>query len=611
MESVKIPGIIRFRDYIKKLPHQWILDNLICNADKSRRILSSAMIEETVSKFVSKQSLAERFEGLPQEFKLKCAQVYLMGANGLGVACQDDFVNDTLLNSLLVFAAVDRGITRYFGFDEFEPHLRSLMAQALCEAGRGSRTAAKQQAAVYPWRPLNDVAAVCSMAFQKLLKRSRFGGISRSGLSQLKRLVHDSTLTGKGGDRDAGGHPSGFLIGYCLRNKLIAPAESEYILDQRRFDTWLKTGVKERLLEFIEYASVFCGRFGFELLTGVLDKCEGKWFTVKNMVPEPDREIFLQALKVYDFLGFLAVENLSGEARFTQLRNVNGDPDRLLSNQEAVPMIIMPDFSVIIPQEVSPPELFSYANIGILKSFDKVYKGQINRQSVSNAMSQGVDDTDIRLWLLKRNSPANVLSTVEEWAREFSRLYVCHGAILVSSTEKVTLQLCAYEHLKKYLTPVDNHAVFRILPEGEQEVLETLEKLGFDPRASDEHPAVTSCEDKCVETLAEKSWEAVTDFSCASAFERAVPMRGTKYGEQLKELDINEMSHVVDYAILTGQRIIIDYEGSAFIKQNTYTVLPLALQKGPDPVIEAEVSRTKARKQFFLRKVRRIGVVSQ
>jgi len=613
MECVNTPGATRFLDYVKKLPHEWILDNLISGVDKNRRILSSAMIEDAVSEFVLETSLAERFEKLPEPVKLKCAQTYLMGANGLTLDSSNNFANDPLLNSLLVFAAADRGITKYFGFNEFEPLLRPFMARALA-AQAGAEDGLHVRANNYPpcpWRPLNDVAAVCSMAFQKLLKLSRYGGISRSGLSQLKRLVHDATLTGKGGDDAAEDHPAGFLIGYCLKNGLILTAESEYVLDLQQFNEWLKRGAGERLASFMDYASVFSGHFGFELLSETLSRCLGRWFSIKNMVCEQDREIFLNSLKVFEFLGRVILEDSDGDVIFTPCPSEGSDTDRLLADQEMVHITIMPDFSVIIPQEVSPRELFAYANIGILVSFDKVYKGQINRQSVCGAMSQGVDDTDLRLWLLKRQSPANVLSTVEEWAREFSRLYVSHGAMLVSSNEKVTLQLSAYEQLKEHLTQVKCHSVFRIRSGSEQEVLDILEKLGFDPRTPDERPSIISYEDKLPKASVEKRWEAVTDFTSASAGGPVMMMRGTKYGAQLKALDINEMTHVVDYAILTGQRIIIDYEGSAFIKQNIYTVLPLNIQKGPEPIIEAETVRAKARKQFFLRKIRRIGVVSQ
>jgi len=449
------------------------------------------------------------------------------------------------------------------------------------------------------------------MVFHNLLKRSRYGGISRSGLNQLKDLVHDLTLTGKGKAGKEEYHPAGFLIGYCQKEAFIVTVESGYALDLPLFRTWLKKSIKTRLSGIMDYASVFCDYFRFALLREMLGVCGTSPLSVKLMAEEQDRETLLQALKVFDFLGYLTLEESGGNLFFTPCRFTSEDPDKLLSNQRTVSMVIMPDFSVIIPQEVSPAELFDYANIGILKNFDKVYKGQINRQSVCNAMSHGVDDTDMRLWLLKRTSPANVLSTVEEWCREFSRLYICHDTVLVSANEKVTLQISTYEQLREHLTQISAHAVFRIRKGSEQKIFDILEKLGFDPRTPDEPPAIIPCVENQPAATAEKEWKPLTDFSSACATEHTLTMRRTKYGSELKALDISEMTHVVDYAILTAQQIIIDYEGSSLIKQNIYTVLPLSLQKGAEPVIEAQIQRSKARKLFFLRKVKRIGVVQQ
>ncbi|MCL2688347.1 MAG: hypothetical protein FWE57_00680 [Chitinispirillia bacterium] len=609
MNFVNQPGLMRFQDYVKKLPHQWILDNLICEDGSTRRILSSAMIEEAVSKFTGAGELIRRFEELPDNLKLKCSQVYLMGGNGSAQSASNDLLNDPLISSLLVFAAQNRGLTKYFGFDEFEPVLRPVMAKTLVQKGLIPNTPVKG-ALVCTWRPLNDVAAACSLVFHNLIKCSRYGGISRSGLNLLKRLVHDPTLTGKG-KTYAGEHPAGFLIGYCLKETLIVNVENGYALNLSIVKAWLKKSVKTRLGDIMSFASVFCGHFGFELLREMLNDCGASRVSVKGIVGDQDRETLLQALKVLEFLGHLTLEESGSGLFFTPCRHAKEDPDKVLLNQRPGLMTVMTDFSVIIPQEISPAELFGYAYIGMLKSFDKVYKGQINRHSVCNAMSHGIDDTDMRLWLFKRSSPANVLSTVEEWCREFSRLYVSHDTVLVSSDKKITVQLSAYEQLRDHLTIVSADAVFRIRNGSEPRVFEILEKLGFDPRTPDERPAIIPAAENQAAAAAEKQWKPLTDFSSVNDTERPLPMRRTKYGSELKALDISEMTHVVDYAILTAQHIIIDYEGSSLIKPNVYTVLPLGLQKGADPIIEAQTPRSKSRKMFFLRKVKKIGVLQQ
>lgn len=607
MERVKTPGALHFQEYVKTLPHQWVLDHLIKKEEGTRRILSSSMVEETARKFISRASLSERFLELSPELQLRCSLVYLMGGYGLS-APEFRSIDDPLVKSFLVFAAKDQaGNVRYFGFDEFEPHLRSHMANVLADAARLKDKA--QLPPVLAWRPLNDVAIVCGMAFQKQLARSRTGGLSRAALNLLKKLTHDPTVTGRSGS-GAGDTAAGFLISFALKKSFLTAVESEYRLNLQCYKTWQSKGIKEQLRSLMDYALNFSGHIRVDLVKEMLARSEDHWLTV-SIISEPDRKILLNGLKAFQFLGLLDLEKNGSDIRFAPFPEGNENPERLMAEQHKPPIVIMPDFTTLLPQESSPSDIFSYFRMGTLEVFDKIYKGVIDRNSICNALSRGVDSTYLRDWLVERQAPSNVTTTVQEWIREFSRLYVSSNSILVSADERVTLQVSSFEPLRKHLEPVSAHAVFRIHPGSEQKVLEILTGLGFDPRTPGEQKIAVHCEEKSVESLLPQSeWDPVTEVSPVT--EEAQPaMRGTKYGAELKALDLNEMVHVIDYAILTGQRILIDYEGSPYIKQNVYTILPLNIQKGVEPMIEAEVPRTRTRKQFYLRKIKRIGVVSQ
>ncbi len=607
MERVKTPGALHFQEYVKMLPHQWVLDQLIRKTEGARRILSSAMVEETVRKFATKAALTERFQELDSEIRLKCALVYLMGGNGLS-APEFKGLDDTLVKTFLVFGARDQaGNVRYFGFDEFEPHLRALMAQELSSAAQTNDYV--HPVSVLSWRPLNDVAVVCGLAFQRQLVRSRTGGLTRSALNPLKRLTHDSTLTGKSGGID-GDSAAGFLIGLSLKKGFITATESEYSLNLQCVKDWLSKSMKEQLKGVTDYAVTYSGFMRLELLKEMLARSSGNWFSA-TFVPEQDRKILLQGLKAFEFLGFLDLGRSDSDIRFSAVSHSGEDPDHLYAEQHRGPVVVMPDFSTLIPAESSPSDIFMYFRLGSLSVFDKIYRGIIDKNSISNALSRGVESTDLRDWLVERQAPSNVVTSVQEWIREFSRLYVSRNAVLVSADERVTLQISSFEPLRKYLDPVSAHAVFRIHPGSEQKVIDTLVSLGFDPRTPGEEKTVNACTEPAIGSIFPPvSWEPVTEESKPGE-EPQTAMRGTKYGAELKTLDLNEMVHVIDYAILTGQRILIDYEGSPYIKQNIYTILPLNIQKGVEPIIEAEVPRTRTRKQFYLRKIKRIGVVSQ
>ena len=605
---------MHFRDYVGKLPHQWVLDNLATGADRSRRIVSSAMIKDAVVKFAARPALAKRFQALSPELRLKCARVYLTGGMALTEPAAQAR-SEPLLASLLVFAAGERHRVggeevRLFGFDEFEPALRPLMADALIEAGAAGECA---PVAVCPWRPLNDIAALCSLASQGQLTRSVHGGLSRSALNALKRLTHDPTLTGRSVQDGDAGHPAGFLIGFCLGEGLIVDAGQEYRLNRQRFAAWLDKGMRERMRGLNEFAAVFLGSFGLGVLREMFSRAQGRWLSVGALVPESSRAALTRAIAVMEFLGCAHAGHSSGGARFAPCRIFDDDIDKLYAAEPKRGTVVMPDFTAVIPQEVSPSELFDFSKIGMLIAFDKVYRGQITKESVSNALSVGVEAERMREWLGECRAAANVSKTVDEWIREFSRLFVDRGAVLVSSDEKVTRQIASLEPLSKYLTKVSAHTVFMIRPGSEQKALDMLEKLGFDTRApgsaADAADAAKREDSPVPAAASERQWEPLTDFSVASPAPR--PANRTKYGAGLRELEPNEMAHVADYAILTGHAVVIDYAGSTNIKQGVYTVTPYGVDKGIDAAIVAEIPCVRGRKQFYFNKIKRMGVVTR
>ncbi len=647
--TIPVLEVAAFLDYVGALPHGWVLDNLISGgaADGARRgIVSSAMVKEAVAAFTAKASLTKRFNALPPALRFRCAQVYLMGAGGLSLPDLTAYRKEPILQSLLVFAAAQggpgAGAAKLFGFSEFEPALRQLLTEALLGFGDAGECLSLAHTVADSRRPLSDVAVVCSLAAQGQLTRNSHGGLSRAALNALKHLVRDPTLSGRSASGNVLGHPAGFLIGYCLEEALIVDAEAEYAVNRQAFSAWLNMSVKERLSGINDYVATFLEGIGIDLAKELFKRAEGRWIAVNQILPETDRQAFIRALGVFEFLGRVQTGHSHGGVRFTPCRLADGDVPQTVGT--ARDTVIMPDFSVIIPQEVSPAELFDFSVIGILSSFDKVYNGRITKESVSNALSAGLDAERLRDWLRKHNAATNVMKTVDEWIREFGRVYVCNGVALASCDETVTRQITALESLRKHLTEVKAHTVFMIKHGNERKVLNMLEKLGFDTRMPGEKAVNTDkkgygvgrADD--VDALAddereEAAWRdeeaddsqgrhasggvrrfaPLTDFGVApeTSPQKKTGMNRTKYGSGLKALEPSEMIHVVDYAMLTNQALVIDYDGSAYIKRNIYTVVPLGLDKGIDAAVEAEIPYVRGRKQFYLDKIKRIAVVAQ
>jgi hypothetical protein len=81
-----------------------------------------------------------------------------------------------------------------------------------------------------------------------------------------------------------------------------------------------------------------------------------------------------------------------------------------------------------------------------------------------------------------------------------------------------------------------------------------------------------------------------------------------KYSSRLKALDLTDLMHVIDYALLMGQHLRFEYTGSPYIKKGMYLARPLSYKKGPEPMLEAETAGTKKKKTFLINKIVKIGV---
>jgi hypothetical protein len=207
-------------------------------------------------------------------------------------------------------------------------------------------------------------------------------------------------------------------------------------------------------------------------------------------------------------------------------------------------------------------------------------------------------------------TPENVVATVKEWIREFSRLSVMRSEMIVSFDEKTSRQIGSYAPLQSLIEPVEAHKVFTIRRGREKEVRDILEAMGYDPRV----PELENVPVPAVEQLIFKdTWE---EFTVVHDFENQVhsPARTVssgKYSEELKTRELNELYHVIDYALLMGHAVKFEYEGSPYIKQDIYAIIPKKIVNGTEPIVEGTVEKAGAVKKFYMKRIKRIGVLSK
>ena len=270
---------------------------------------------------------------------------------------------------------------------------------------------------------------------------------------------------------------------------------------------------------------------------------------------------------------------------------------------------MLPDFSAVIAQEAPPEHLYGFGLIGTLQSLDRVYKGAIDRRVLNDSLAMGFQGETILARLTEWQSPANVIATVREWIREFHRLYITEGPILVATDEKVSFEIGAYGPLRDYLEPLPAYTLFRILPGAGQAVKEILANAGFDHRMPiPDQPLLLDEKKEADAPAGHEFWEPVIH-SAGDSPKHIITLRGKKYGTGLKTFDLNETTHVIDYAILTGQKLMLDYSGSPALRKAVYTLTPLARTAGAEPLLEGAIGGDR-KKLFAIRKISRIGVIT-
>jgi hypothetical protein len=592
------PCAYQFSEYIKALSSDWVQKYFLSDSD-SRRIVSSNVIENAVKEFILPENLGSRFDKLPESERVRCSLIYLSG--NIGLLCdRDDPLDDPLVKSFLVFAAYDaEGGTRLFGFDDFEKNLTEKFVATIVKNGTMHFPA--KITPYWRFRPLNEVIVMCVLAAQSELKTGKTGKFARTTIMKLKKLI--DTADSKS---DSTEFLARLIISYCVSKEILGENEQEIQFYPSGMHQWMNVERVVRLEDCREYAIHSFGSWRLGLLEKINTAASPGWIGL-HIFPESDRQDALNAVRALKFAGILEYAvNDDDTVVFQKAESFN------MRDEQAGTAIVQADFSAMIPQEAEADEIFHFAQVGELLSLDKVFKGKLSRDILANSLSRGVDSTKIVDWLEMHQAPPNVLETVKEWIREFFRLFITERMILVSGDEKVSRQIESYEPLKACLESVPAHTVYQIKRGCEDKVKEILTGLGFDYRKpGDELPVDTVERLRADETyMVENKWRAVTE-ARSEEKKKMSAMRGTKYGEELKALDMSEIIHVIDYAVLTGRNLILDYEGSPYLKPGIYTVLPLSCRKGMDPILEAELLRTKSRKQFYVKKIRKIGVASE
>jgi hypothetical protein len=150
------------------------------------------------------------------------------------------------------------------------------------------------------------------------------------------------------------------------------------------------------------------------------------------------------------------------------------------------------------------------------------------------------------------------------------------------------------------------HAVYVVKKGRERAVRDILTNMGFDPRTQ-QIPGTLTEQRITMPAEEEQTLTPVLDFY-AELPQTGADVRIGKYSSEMKKLETNEVYHVIEYAILMGLRVKIDYDGTPGCRKGTYTVIPSLVRRGKDACMVAEVASSKKKREWDVRMIRRIGV---
>ncbi len=594
-----------FKEYLLQLPAEVVFTHFLSHAGQSRKILSSSSVNEIAHQMSLEKSVRERFAQLSAEAKYLCSLVYLYGKRGYKVQSVSGF-DDILLASFLVYAGKDEtGVTHLFGFPEFETKLSLMLGQTIVEHSKKdpAKTPDSQASFAPFWLCLCDVVTLCIFASSGSLKLTKKGVFAKNAETALKKFLHASHDL----PQEASQRLIAALFSYAVSRRLLCKENEEYVCLFSEVLSWLALPLSQRYRDFYDYCAGALPLWSDTILSGTFELSDAHCVRIdaKDAHMEKDSILAMHFLK---YLGRIELKKTANTYCFSQ--NPQSIPAELPQSLPVARIILLADFSAIITREVLPEELFWFSKAGYLESYDRVYKGKISRQTINDSLSEGASEHDIVSWFETWNAPANVLSTVKEWIREFSRLYISNEAIIVSVEERATKQLLSYEPLEKLFEPVNAHRIFRIRPGKEPEVRHILDTMGFDPRMPKigEHKRHSNHSDDVTAALAySPRIVPVVSFDEEPKNETRQVVAG-KYGQQLKKLDIGDLLHVLDYAALMGHAVSFEYAGSPLVKKGMHKVIPLAVFKSNQPYLEAQAIGKPGKKKFLLKCILKIGV---
>lgn len=593
----------QFKDYLDKLPADLVLDRFAEEDESERKILSSKFISSIIEKSTSYNTIKMKFDDLSKESQQLVLLCYLSGQAGLKVNIDKDTHEELLSSFLIYIMRDDEACDTLYGFTDFDDTFSGEFFEEYIQHFQFKSSAENRP--FYRYRALNDLVAVLNVAARGELKIKKNGELTLSANSELKKITHmsiDTILFYK--KSIAFANITKFLLHFAFEQGLIYKDGNQLLVSYNKASTWIKNTPKSNYEAFIQSVKSYCGYWNEALLSNFSVSSEALSFS--DSYSNENLE-FYNSIQLFHYSGIFGAVK---ESKSSAICNV---PELWSEDPQDSPntILIMPDFSVMISQTVSPELLYEFSLLGELTKLDKVYKGKIEKSTLSDSLSNGLKGEVVINFLEKWRTPANIVITVKEWITEFHRISIDDGKFVFISDKETMSAIGSHPQLSDFIDEVKTVSVYKIKPGYENRVMSTLDSFGFDIRTQNSENVSYEEPVELLPSIERKNAEmtVVTDFSMKKVEKPSSGYSsGGKYSSTLKELSHHDLIQVIDYAILMESDLVIDYNGGEGVRKGMYTGLPNKITGLNGSLLELTESDSNKKITLVIDEIFRIAV---
>lgn len=559
---------MKFSEYLRNLDSSVIFKTLLEDGDS--KVFSDALYRKIEKKHGSVDIILEKTESLSEEGKNLLISIYLSG--DVGYHCSDEDLELEILKKYLVYSGVVGLESRLFPFSDFSktilPYL--LEAESISTSNSAIRGA------------LSDIAIVLGAAFNGNIIYKQNGELSKAttdNILPISQLAYLCKLLEIPEVKQL--ELITILIKTVKELGFIGIDSGEKLsISQESVEKWEQTTDID-ILGYIK-TRLWQNRYHGAPLIDVFDK---KNVSIPNEIVSNNIELKI-GLMILAWLG-----------KITIIHNNNFE---IIVSDDLVKYSstghVMPDFSTFIPSEIEPLMLFKFLQIGIVTTRDVVYQGIVVKDSVINSLAKGVNLEDlINLVSLWHGTP-NLISSLEEWGKQFNELYVDSPYLAVK--EGLSDTIANIPELQELIEPVKDYKMFRIKDGNTNNVSELLTKFGYDVRFPNETTVECTVNKKCVSSLEVKPNYSLT-------FVKTAPQEKSyfgKYSRTLRKLPLGELLKVINYAIYMDEQLNILYFGKECL------ITPKVVRIGDPGELEALTESGESVK-YLLESIDKVGVI--